>query len=438
MDCDCGCSRGCLQRFALDSDLAQQVTAFKARLSSMGSTKDRDRFLYSMMWDLHKKEDGTFNAFQFLGVRVCQSAFLQFLGISKTHYTRRVQSILSGLIEGPVDGRTFRKIREKPAMMNADAFFNFLYLHVAEPLAEGWGHEEWDAQAAQNLDGGLWDEVPKELLEKGDLNINPFDEWILGKGDHSNPDLASGVPVTARDQRWLNHQNIADMYSQYQVWVSGSGGTPVSMTVFQKCWKQNWQGVLRIRKLSQHSRCEDCALYCEFRKQATEGTREQIQAAYNEHLRGVFMDREIASRLSLHSELSTAEEFTVGPSMQTLYCSIDGMDQAGLTKKLLIAFCHVCHFMIISFPKKQLSSEAKFRVPRFRQQHLHKGFEGLFRPPLRNLCMVFHGVCEVYMLLDGDVPKDSNLQMTALSGALSFSFQDLCRAQHFEKRMDFH
>ena len=73
------------------------------------------------------------------------------------------------------------------------------------------------------------------------------------------------------------------------------------------------------------------------------------------------------------------------------------------------------------FPNHQLSPEAKFRVPRFRQQHLHKGFEGLFRPPLHNLCMVFHGICEVFMLLDGDVPKDSNLQMTALGGVLSFS-----------------
>ena len=58
------------------------------------------------------------------------------------------------------------------------------------------------------------------------------------------------------------------------------------------------------------------------------------------------MDREIASRLSLHSELSTAEDFTVGPSMQTLYCSMDGMDQAWLTKKPLIAF-----YLFSSFSK---------------------------------------------------------------------------------------
>ena len=337
MDCDCGCLRGCLQKFALDPELAVKVNAFKAQLSSM-ATKDRDRWIYSMLWDMHKKEDGKLErvtVFQFLGARVCQAAFLQFLGISKTHFARRVKSILSGSIEGPVDGRSIRKIREKPAMMNADAFFNFVYLHVAEPLAEGWSHEEWDAKAAENLEGGIWDEVPKELLAKGDVNLNPFDEWVLGKGDQPNPDLASAVPVAARDQRWLNHQTIADLYSQYELWVSGSGGVPVSMTVFQTCWKRTWQGILRIRRLSQHSRCEDCALYCEFRKQATEGTREQIQAAYNEHLRGVFMDREIGSRLSLHSELSTAEEFTVGPSMQTLYCSMDGMDQASLTKKNL-------------------------------------------------------------------------------------------------------
>ena len=278
MDVDCACSRNCLQRFGLEPELAAKVTAFKDQLSSM-ATRDRDRFIYSMLWDMHKKEDGRLErvtAFQFLGIRVCQTAFLQFLGVSKTHYTRRVESILKGLIEGPVDGRSIRKIREKPAMMNADAFFNFLYLHVAEPLAEGWGHEEWDAKAAENLEGGIWDEVPKELLEKGDVHLNPFDEWVLGKGDNPNPDLASGVPVAARDQRWLNHQNLADLYSQYELWVSGAGGSPVSLSVFQKCWKRTWQGVLRIRRVSQHSRCEDCALYCEFRKQATEATRESI------------------------------------------------------------------------------------------------------------------------------------------------------------------
>ena len=285
---------------------------------------------------MHKKEDGTFarlTSWQFVGVRVCQPAFLNLLGVSKSHYARRGESILQGSIEAPVDGRSIRRIRDKPAIMNADAFFNFLYLHVAEPLAEGWGHEtDWDAKEADDMEGGPFDEIPHELLAAVDTQaINPYDEWVLGKGDSAkpaNPDIASSVPAAARDQRWLNHCQLSDLYAQYEMWVTGAGGQPCSLSVFQKTWKKVWCGILRIRRVSQHSRCEDCAKYCEFRKKATAATQPMIEEAYSKHLKGVFMDREVGTRLALHSELSTSTDVTVAPSMQTLYCSMDGMDQA--------------------------------------------------------------------------------------------------------------
>ncbi|CAK9037692.1 Uncharacterized protein SCF082_LOCUS22283 [Durusdinium trenchii] len=332
MEQDCRCNLACLQKFASDPDVCEKVMAFKKKLSDM-TTQERDRFLYTMLWDMHKTKDGKFarlTSWQFVGVRVCQAAFLAFLGVSKTHYARRVESILEGSIEAPMDGRSIRTIRDRPAMMNADAFFNFLYLHVAEPLAEGWGHEtEWDALEADDLEGGTFDVIPKELLEKGEA-VNPFDEWVLGKGDSAkpaNPDIASAVPAAARDQRWLNHCQISDLYAQYELWVSGAGGQPCSLSVFQKAWKKTWCGILRIRRMSQHSRCEDCSKYCEFRKAATAATRPAIEEAYSKHLKVVFMDREISARLALHSELSTSNDVSIAPSMATLYCSIDGMDQ---------------------------------------------------------------------------------------------------------------
>jgi len=145
---------------------------------------------------------------------------------------------------------------------------------------------------------------------------------------------ADGDPISTcaagtehREERWLPHCTEAELYDQYKAHIKSSGEESISLSVFRKAHKK-WKGVLRIRRESQHARCEDCAKYTKFRKIAnTDKEREQIQAAYNQHIDGVFKDRAFGSKMVFHSETSTAPTMKSTPDQSLLYVCLDGMDQ---------------------------------------------------------------------------------------------------------------
>ena len=218
-------------------------------------------------------------------------------------------------------------------------------------------------------------------------------EWVLGVTDSSttaNPAVAAGLPADILGVRWLPHCSVVDLFEQYQHRPDVSADNTASLSVFQKVWSK-WNNVaLKIRAVNQHARCFSCAKFCKYRVLAqTEAERAAVQEAYNEHLRGVFRDRDISASLALASEKSCSASCREGH--RVLYISMDSMDQA------------------------------KFKCPRPCTTDDNKMWEGLWRPALHNTCLIFHGICEVYFVSNADLKKDSNFQLTCLSRMLSCS-----------------
>eukprot|EP00435_Cladocopium_sp_Y103_P056732 s693_g19.t1 len=74
---------------------------------------------------------------QFAGMQMCFMSFLIVTGISKRKCQKFLKAIHAGQREPPEDGRSQRVARDVPKRDHARAFFQFLYDHLAEPLAEG-------------------------------------------------------------------------------------------------------------------------------------------------------------------------------------------------------------------------------------------------------------------------------------------------------------
>ena len=58
-------------------------------------------------------------------------------GIGKRKFLKFVDAINHGQLAPPDDGRSMRHARDVPKTDHARSFFQFLYDHLAEPLAEG-------------------------------------------------------------------------------------------------------------------------------------------------------------------------------------------------------------------------------------------------------------------------------------------------------------
>lgn len=83
---------------------------------------------------------------QFLGQRLCFGAFLVVSGMSKRKCQKFLTAIKAGQLAPPEDGRSERTMRDTPKREHAEAFFQYLYDHLAEPLAEGEASPEPDGE----------------------------------------------------------------------------------------------------------------------------------------------------------------------------------------------------------------------------------------------------------------------------------------------------
>lgn len=83
---------------------------------------------------------------KFFGLEMCFSAFLATSGISKRKCQKFLAAIQAGHAEPPEDGRSLRTDRDVAKRDHARVYFQFLYDHMAEPLAEGDQPEESDIQ----------------------------------------------------------------------------------------------------------------------------------------------------------------------------------------------------------------------------------------------------------------------------------------------------
>ncbi|CAJ1443835.1 unnamed protein product [Effrenium voratum] len=341
--------------------------------------------------------------FTFLGQKVCHQAFLILTGVSKAYVRRLMTAIESGALQPPTDGRTCRTVRDQPQRSSVDSFFDFCYWMIAEPLAETLT----DQLEPDTVHASMVAKVEQEAQQPV---VDPTAEWILAG---SNPVVAASKDMDEREQRWLPHCRIADLYEQYCLGFVPQGQEPASSTLFYKLWREHWAGILRIRKSAQHARCQSCVLYSEYRAKArSEEVKESIQKAYTKHLAGVFADRDLGRRMALQSEQSNQLSSPLPHSKRTLYVCLDGMDQA------------------------------KFKLPRHKQAQSGKVWETLHRPALHNILVLIHGVCECYFLMNLDQKKDSNCQCTVLCGraidiaATLLQSRNMCLPSHWVIQAD--
>lgn len=119
-------------------------------------------------------------AWQFFGVKMCFRAFVATTGISKRKCQKFLLAITNGHSEPPEDGRSLRSDRDMPKRDHARVFFQWIYNHLAEPLAEGEAEPEAESSTE-------W--------------ADEFSYWVQGRGESSeNPvacasgSLESGLP----------------------------------------------------------------------------------------------------------------------------------------------------------------------------------------------------------------------------------------------------
>ena len=318
----CNCKQDCILLFRAHSQLSRSVEEFRAKVTGL-NTVDRSKFFFNLVKQMSVRADGsigTVGKFNFLGQVVCFQAFCILTAVSRNFLRRLCTAVQSGAKEAPVDGRSTRQLRNRPAEQSVDSFFAFLHEYVAEPLAEGTQQQS----SSTTEDGEIEMDLEDALADQDSCEMDDYSQWIMG-----HP--VGGVERGPEDQKWINHCRLSDLFMQYKFNFVPNGEleAPAGQAIFYRVWRQKWRGLIRIRRASQHARCTECVKYCLYRQKAkTEEERAKIQEAYNSHLSQIFADRETARRLACMSEMSCRVNSTIPPSKRILYVQADGMDQA--------------------------------------------------------------------------------------------------------------
>ena len=358
----CQCQRRCI-KFLTDD---QKFTASQIQDSLKGRNKA------DVLFHLVKEASSSVNGHQswrLLGQEICRTAFLQITGVSKKFLAKTEAAIASGHLQPWDDQRRYNgsndsKVRKQ---IGVDSFFCFLYQYLAEPLADA-------------------DEGCQELVHKG-LG-NHIHEWVQARDGNPLAQASAGLGA-AIDKRYLPHMTWAELFDMYVLSNSSGQGDdshPVAKrSCFDKIYKHHWAPLLGIRQLGQHARCTTCATLSKLRREHPDpDEREAAAKAYDAHLNRMFNDRRVDMRLTRLSELSTS---TTSSFAGCLHVRIDGMDQS------------------------------KFKCPRNIEDA--KMWSSLWRPTLHLCGIIVEGVVEMYLLMDEDQPKDSNMEITALCFALN-------------------
>ena len=202
--------------------------------------------------------------------------------------------------------------------------------------------------------------------------------------------IATKDPDDHLTKRWMQHMTSEDAYFQYNMWTELE--EPASDATVRMAFEQRWRKSIGWRKQSQHARCSECVCLHAKRKLAkTDEQRQKVQADLEYHLRMMYADRETDERAIAICERSMTPE--LGELHRILRLSLDGMDRA------------------------------KFRVPRNLASNTQ--FEDLWRPQLSMIGAIIPGLVEAYFVLDADVPKDPNTNMTVISRMLEISSKKL-------------
>lgn len=299
----------------------------------------------------------------------------------------------------------------EPVSDNADAFFFYLYVHLAEPLA---------LAADQHVVGESLPLPPEGASsQEGWLLLSDAPEYVqseqesewLALDDPRGDMLALSSHLRASgsgkvlEKRWLPHMSLQEMFELYEH-LNGEHEDRASYSTWRRVWKSGWYRLLPIRPATEHARCADCALYAQMRCKAdSHGDQKAVQEAYAQHIKAVFADRRIMSRLESVAEQAAKDGS--GVEIPHLMITIDAMDKS------------------------------KWVVPR--NLASSKQLTGLWRPSLRLVGVLVSGLFEYFAILEPDQRGDSDTQQTILARVLDLA-AEACRKKGRElpSRIIFH
>ena len=124
-------------------------------------------------------------------------------------------------------------------------------------------------------------------------------------------------------------------------------GKHASKSTFSRCFRDNWRTILQFRNHDK-VRCTLCAKYSQQRQLAqTAEARSVTESQHSDHIRQVFADRSVYSRLQRMSasscQASPSHTEVQSSDSTVLTLCIDGMDQATLSPfDILAILCFVC------------------------------------------------------------------------------------------------
>ncbi len=339
--------------------------------------KTRDQF---HSWDLerqnlwlwHMLKSMPQGKWSFLGERLCnRKEWCQVVGVASNRVARLQKHQAAGHPVPPQDGRKSSvRVSESTNTSIAHAYFHWVYVHLAEPLAEGG-------------------------LDKEELDIPCFGTLC--------PEVRTKLElkqIKDLETRYLAHGAVVEWYEHFQSWLQDLGTEEAcSKATFYRTYKI-WASKLRFREVAQHMQCADCCKYKQFRKKAaTESDRVAVQAGHQAHLQVMRLDRQLYKKISIQSELlakpGTADCGRIPITEATLAICIDGMDQA------------------------------KFRCPRNREFARSKESDSVYRPQLHFTGAISHGIAEYYFVSDSDMRKDPESTIEMLSCVLEDSIEVL-------------
>ena len=119
--------------------------------------------------------------------KLCASSSLT--AVSGNFLRRLCTAVQSGAKEAPVDGRSTRQHRNRPAEQSVDSFFAFLHQYVAEPLAEGMQSSSEDGEIEMDLEDALGDQDSCEM--------DDYSQWIMGHPVGGVEQVKNGSTIAA-------------------------------------------------------------------------------------------------------------------------------------------------------------------------------------------------------------------------------------------------
>ena len=382
------CNASCLAAVQKDAWLNVSMMRFHENLVDLGLDA-KNKIWYSQIMNINRTHpDGpTRRTYQWHGKDLCQRAFAVVTQCPLKKVRAYTKLVAEGQLLPPLDARLFPMKRQEPKREDVDAFFLYMWENLAESLAIPKDHADDTSSLTLHF---------QSELHEDQRCIIDAPQWLLASQVDTMATVVSDVSSDSKgkrqvEKRWLPSMSTSELYDLYC--ELHADHDLAAFSTFTRCWKR-WSGILGIRPVTTHSRCDACAKYSKFRKcQDNPVMLKAVTQGYTKHIQQVLSDRHIMAAMEEKVEQAMKNEHAEIPH---IILQIDAMDKS------------------------------KWMIPR--DMDNSKRLSALWRPSLHFVGVLVPGIMEFFGILEADVKGDSNTQQTILSRVLELV------AQHLQSR----